>query len=259
MLFEVLARSDRFWSLGDESHEVLEGPFHPRLRGWESNALAAADLDAATAAALVGEFERRAQPGRLRRAKQDRRRQGHGGALARLGYALVRLQSGAAQLRAGHAIRLLEKTPKNCLRIPFLQALFPDARFVFLRRDGRPTVSSLIDAWRAGGRYVTYHLPTPVHIAGRVGDEWCFLLPRGWRALAGAPLEEVCATQWLAAVRPCRRPSPRSGRPGASTSSRTKTWSPIRRPSLRRSAPSSTSRGSRTSSCRAARSRRSTC
>src|SRR5262249_59289783 len=76
MLFETLARSSRLWSLTDESHEVLEGPYHPRLRGWESNALRAGDLDPTTAARLREEFERRAQPGTLRRAKQDRRDSG---------------------------------------------------------------------------------------------------------------------------------------------------------------------------------------
>src|SRR5262249_62031038 len=67
MLFETLARSSQLWSLTDESHEVLEGPYHPRLRGWESNVLAAEDLDAPTADRLRPEVERCAQPGRLRR------------------------------------------------------------------------------------------------------------------------------------------------------------------------------------------------
>src|SRR5262249_57173182 len=73
MLFETLARSSQLWSLTDESHEVLEGPYHPRLRGWESNVLAATDLDPTTADRLRLEFEVHAQPGTLRRAKQDRR------------------------------------------------------------------------------------------------------------------------------------------------------------------------------------------
>ena len=30
------------------------------------------------------------------------------------------------------ALRVLEKTPKNALRIPFFAELYPDARFVFL-------------------------------------------------------------------------------------------------------------------------------
>ena len=193
MLFETLARSSRLWSLTDESHEVLEGPYHPRLRGWESNALGAADLDPATAECLRAEFELRAQPGMLRRAKQDRRDSGR---RRRMHYALIRFAVRVQRRRAG-PVRLLEKTPKNCLRIPFLRALFPDARFVFLRRDGRATISSLIEGWQAGERYESYRLPEPLHIAGHEGQGWCFLLPPGWRRLAHAPLEEVCAAQWL--------------------------------------------------------------
>jgi hypothetical protein len=200
LLFETLARSSHLWSLGDESHDVFEGPYHPRLRGWESNVLTAADLDPRTAAQVCRAFERHAQPGTVRRLKQDRRdAREHGGAPGRLAYRLARLA--AAWQRAVHtSIRLLEKTPKNCLRIPFLRALFPDASFVVLRRDGRATISSLIDCWRAGGRYGTYRLPEPVRIPGREDAGWCFLLPPGWRRLLGAPLEEVCAAQWLAAV-----------------------------------------------------------
>jgi sulfotransferase family protein len=193
MLFETLARSSRLWSLTDESHEVLEGPYHPRLRGWESNALGAGDLDPATAECLRAEFELRAQPGMLRRAKQDRRDSGR---RRRMHYALIRFAVRVQRRRAG-PVRLLEKTPKNCLRIPFLRALFPDARFVFLRRDGRATISSLIEGWQAGERYESYRLPEPLHIAGHEGQGWCFLLPPGWRRLAHAPLEEVCAAQWL--------------------------------------------------------------
>src|SRR5262249_6051022 len=72
----------------------------------------------------------------------------------------------------------------NCLRIPFLRALFPDARFVFLRRDGRATISSLIEGWRAGSRYETYRLPAPLPIAGtkgRAGASSCRPAGVTWR------------------------------------------------------------------------------
>lgn len=39
--------------------------------------------------------------------------------------------------------RLCDKTPRNCLRIPFLYELFPDAKIVFVIRDGRSVVSSI--------------------------------------------------------------------------------------------------------------------
>jgi hypothetical protein len=40
--------------------------------------------------------------------------------------------------------RLLEKTPANAVRIPFIDACFPGAYFVHIVRDGRDTVCSLL-------------------------------------------------------------------------------------------------------------------
>ena len=40
------------------------------------------------------------------------------------------------------AQRFCEKTPSNCLRIPFVQAVFPNARFILLLRDGRAVFRS---------------------------------------------------------------------------------------------------------------------
>ena len=45
---------------------------------------------------------------------------------------------------AGEATHVLEKTPSNAMRIPFLNALFPDCHFVHVLRDGRHTAASLI-------------------------------------------------------------------------------------------------------------------
>ena len=47
-------------------------------------------------------------------------------------------------------VRMLEKTPKNSLRIPFLRAVFPQARFIYLYRDVRQTLASMIEAWKSG-------------------------------------------------------------------------------------------------------------
>jgi hypothetical protein len=102
----------------------------------------------------------------------------------------------AALVRRFGTVRLLEKTPNNCLRIPFLRALFPDARFLFLRRDGRPNISSLMDGWNLDGEFEAYEPPLPLRIEGYRGSKWCFLLPPNWRDLVDQPLEVVCAEQW---------------------------------------------------------------
>lgn len=42
--------------------------------------------------------------------------------------------------------RVLDKNPEMVFRIPFIQAIFPDAKFLFLVRNGWDTVSSIV-AW----------------------------------------------------------------------------------------------------------------
>jgi hypothetical protein len=78
---------------------------------------------------------------------------------------------------------LLEKNPKHVIRIPFLLAIFPDARFLHLLRDGRDVVPSLMFRNR--------------------GETWGHLEIPGWRdLLARYPRENHirCAHQWRDAV-----------------------------------------------------------
>ena len=89
---------------------------------------------------------------------------------------------------------MLEKTPKNALRIPFLKAVFPDAKFIYLHRDPRQVWGSMIDGWMSG-RFRMYTLP------GWQGPTWSFLLTPGWQALNGQPLGEIVARQWETATR----------------------------------------------------------
>jgi hypothetical protein len=104
--------------------------------------------------------------------------------------------------------RVLEKTCINTLRIPYLLRLFPDARFVFIHRDGRDNISSMMDGWRQGrvdgGFGLTQFFgPSPEPVAINDGEfrEWHFFLPPGWRAYNQSSLEEVCAFQWITANR----------------------------------------------------------
>jgi hypothetical protein len=167
LLFETLAHSETLWSLGDESHRIFEG--HPKLspgRGFvDSNRLTADLCDPRLAGSIRGLFAAQMKDHRGRSWSQD---------------------SGP--------VRLLEKTPKHALRIPFIDALFPDARFIYLFRDPRDNISSIIDAWRSG-RFVTYRRFQTAH------GPWSLLLPPGWREQTGRPLEEIAAFQWQAANR----------------------------------------------------------
>ena len=98
---------------------------------------------------------------------------------------------------SGHTF--VDKTPESCLRVSYLDALFPDATFVFLRRAAADNVNSLIEGGRARPRFVKYRLPETLDGLGELsGDRWSFVLVPGWRELRKASLEEICARQYIA-------------------------------------------------------------
>ena len=57
----------------------------------------------------------------------------------------------AAHLRAGGGVRLVEKTPANAVRPGFVEAVFPDARYVHITRDGWGAVPSMRAFWERRG------------------------------------------------------------------------------------------------------------
>lgn len=42
---------------------------------------------------------------------------------------------------------ILEKTPSNCFRVPFIDKVFPEARYIHLVRDGRKVTLSAMQKW----------------------------------------------------------------------------------------------------------------
>jgi hypothetical protein len=139
-----------------EAHEVWEADYHPMLRGWRSNVLDESDVEPRSAARIKRSFF----------------------------------------LLTGKNKRLIDKTPRNVLRIPFVDAIFPNARYVILTRDGRDNVNSLINAWRSH-RYKTYELPEPHEIPGVDPIWWKFVLYPDWEQDRKGPLEVVAAHQWI--------------------------------------------------------------
>jgi hypothetical protein len=109
--------------------------------------------------------------------------------------------------------QVLDKTCINVLRVPYLLQLFPNARFIYIYRDGRDNVSSLMEGWRHDGHFGLAKLlgPFPCRVSINNGEfsEWSFFLPPGWRDYNNASLEDVCAFQWLSANRMARDASKR--------------------------------------------------
>lgn len=171
LLYELLARARTLWSIGGESHAIIEdlAGLDPTDGRVSSNRLTAEHADDETAM------------------------------LIRAGFIASAIDSTGARLLARPAsalpkvIRFLEKTPKNTLRVPFLRTLWPDARFVLLVRDPHAAIGSMLEAWESN-RFVTYE-----RLPGIEGP-WSMMLPDGY-AEAGITTAERAAFQWREANR----------------------------------------------------------
>jgi hypothetical protein len=162
LLYEVLSKNTSLCTIGGESHAVIETipELNIAIRSFRSNALAKED---ATADIIQ---------------------------LLRTGFAsqLCKADGTAVSLPHHAPIRFLEKTPKNSLRVDFLNRVFPDALFIYLVRDPKENISSIMEAWRSN-RFVTYpQLPG-------FGD-WSLLLPDNWAQQRGKTQQEIAAFQW---------------------------------------------------------------
>lgn len=161
LLFETLVASSQLCTVGGEAHWLVEGipELRPGAPGVDSNRLTARHATPAIAGDIREQI-------------------------------LARLQDHAGQkLAEPGSRRFLEKTPKNALRIPFFNQVFPDAQFIFLWRDPRENISSMMEAWRSGN-WRTYP-----QLEGFEGP-WSLLLPPDWRSMSGKPLHEITAWQW---------------------------------------------------------------
>jgi hypothetical protein len=165
LLFEALASSPSACTIGGESHGLIEGiaELNASARGFVSNRLDGADASPE----VIEELRKRFYAAAFDREKRPREGR----------------------------IRLLEKTPKNALRIPFLDRVFPDAVFVYLYREPRQVLASMMEAWECGGFRTYPRLPD------WTGLSWSLLLTPGWRDLIGRPLPEIVAGQWETATR----------------------------------------------------------
>jgi hypothetical protein len=169
LLFETLTKSSDFWTIGGESHGIFESVqrFSPMMGHCDSNALFAEDATPEIVEHIRGQFLQRLHDINGRGFRNMRE---------------------VMDTRP----RLLEKTPKNALRTSLMNEIFPDALFVYLYRNPRENISSMIDAWQSG-RFVTYP-----ELPGR-NRPWSLLLPPGWQSYHDASLELITAFQWQAA------------------------------------------------------------
>ncbi len=117
----------------------------------------------------------------------------------------------------GHPF-LVEKTVGNCVRVPFVQAIFPDARFIQIPRDGADVIESVWRQWTAPpdwaylirkglsfsiGDTFRYSLSFAANTVRRLGSHaerragtWGVRYDGIDEDVRRLPLLEVCAIQW---------------------------------------------------------------
>lgn len=170
VLTEGLAGSPSAWTAagpaGGAVTDEIPG-LSPAARGWDSSRLTATDA--------IGP-----EPGATLRALLS---------------AGLRDAGGEAPAPDATALRLLDATPENALRIPFLAVIFPRALFIYVHRDPRESLAGMIEGWESG-RHVS-HPDLPEWD----GPPWSYPLTPEWRALRGKPLPEICAAQWTMTMR----------------------------------------------------------
>lgn len=176
ILFEQLMKIPGLWSIGGESHHIFDPVLQHNFANPRFSSVRALATDASQARTLQI----------VRRITRT---------LGSLSARQMYLDLPSAE--RPQLVRLLDKLPKNAYRIPFINASFPDAQFIFVVREPRGNISSLIDAWREGqksGRFVRYQ-----NVPGSMHENWCFALPPGWQLVANASIEEIAAFQWASA------------------------------------------------------------
>jgi len=123
-----------------------------------------------------------------------------------------------SELRPGHT--LLEKTVSNTLRVSYVDAVFPDARYIHLIRDGRDVTESAMRQWQAPPDWQALSqklrglpLANIGYLAwfganfvrgrrsGRGGARvWGPRFPGSGDLALRLSLPEICATQWVQSV-----------------------------------------------------------
>ncbi len=159
LVYKTFSQSRELGSLNRETHDFWAA-LHPLAeKGWRSHALDAADASQRDRDAVSRYF-----------------------------------------LSHSGRLRIVDKNNQNGLCVGYLHTLFPDAHFIYVKRSPGDNIHSLIEGWGRADEFATWSaaLPAEVLIEGGRYRRWCFFLFEGWQRYATAPIEEVCAAQYVA-------------------------------------------------------------
>ncbi|MGD2180468.1 sulfotransferase family protein [Lusitaniella coriacea] len=90
-------------------------------------------------------------------------------------------------------ILYLEKTIANCFHLDALEKIFPNALYIYMVRDGRACISSMLEGWNSG---FFWKRPLPFPKNSTV-SHWTYPIPPGWQNVVRQTLPEICAWSWM--------------------------------------------------------------
>jgi len=94
-------------------------------------------------------------------------------------------------------IRYLDKTIANCFHLEFMERAFPNAQYVFLVRDPRDAISSMIEGWPYVEHFGKSQLTSIVQSSITTTiKHWTYPAPPGWQDIISRPLPQICAWSW---------------------------------------------------------------
>jgi uncharacterized protein (TIGR03032 family) len=159
---DTLAQAPDVWSADTDAADVVDlvPELHPSARGWSSGRLSVTDATPETAGALREHLRQRS------RDRDDR------------------------PAPPNEPVRLLDRSPMHAIRVAFLAAAFPDAKFVYVHRQVSASLAGSLNGWLSQ-RAVAYP-----DLRGWTGPRWTGPLTPGWEELTGLPLTDVVARQW---------------------------------------------------------------
>lgn len=214
MLFNVLSGHPDLWSLYREGGAVIERQFPVAMTPGSSDVVEADQVDDAAAEVIrksfldsVGNMGSRHLA--LSNATSIFLRTPLGRRMMKVpGISKLRLAtifSRARHQRKIDTIRMVEKTPENSFRVQLVRRVFPDAMFVYITRDPRPSIASIYTGWTKSTEFRRFRFPPDFKLSQYDARWWSFGLLPGWEYLNGSPVMEVCARQWLLYNQFCRR------------------------------------------------------
>ncbi|MHC4879433.1 MAG: sulfotransferase family protein [Planctomycetota bacterium] len=205
LLQQIIREHSSFVSVAREADVIWEPFCHPAKNNWDGDGCRLNELSSDDLRGIRQSFERYAvssrtwktigRSGILKNAVVQRlAKRTYRPIYALSAWLLERCSPG----RNRGTRRLVDKSVRDAFWLEVVDAVFPDALYIHIVRDGRYAVDSMIDGWLNPARFNTYTVPGGLNIGGYEGKHWCFLLPPGWREYCDSPLEEVVAFQWLA-------------------------------------------------------------